>query len=194
MTTDAQQSLNRRRVDSIVSGQNDDPTRWGVSADQRQRLVQLAYRFVWNREDAEDATQDAIIAAHEKREELRDESKWWPWVRRIVVRRSLLVRRQAARRRESDSAKPWFVYQRVADDAIERNERLAGMRRAIDALPDRQRMAVTLRYLEQMSYPEIAEIMELSETTVRVHVCHGLESLRSAMRETEAVGKEPGSR
>lgn len=171
-----------------------DHARSEVSPDQRRRLEQLAYRFLWNRADAEDATQDALIAAHQKRSELRDDTKWWSWVRRIVVRRSLLVRRQRSRRPGDQQVGEWIEGERYPDDAIEKRERFAALRKTIGELPDKQRMAVTLRYLEQMSYGEMAEMMEISEATVRVHVCHGLESLRSAMRAAEAVEMESGSR
>ncbi len=178
-----------RRDASIVAGPEEDQAVPGVSAAERRRLEQLAYRFLWNRADAEDATQDALLAAHQKRGALRDGDKWWAWVRRIVVRRSLLVRRQRSRRRESGSGEEWLE-SAVAELPAEKRERLSALRAGIAGLSDKQRVAVTLRYLEQMSYGEIAGILEVSEATARVHVCHGLEALRTAMRVADGASDE----
>ncbi|MCH7885647.1 MAG: hypothetical protein IIC01_10400, partial [Planctomycetes bacterium] len=77
--------------------QSSDPTT--VSPSVRDRLVRLAYRFLWNRDDAEDAVQEALTVAHQKRSALRDSSKWWSWVRRIVVQQCRVSGRRSAMRR-----------------------------------------------------------------------------------------------
>ena len=64
---------------------------------KRGRLVQLAYRFVWSRSDAEDAVHNALILAQQKGDQLRSGAKWWSWVCRIVVRQCLLLRRRDMR-------------------------------------------------------------------------------------------------
>ena len=66
-------------------------------------------------------------------------------------------------------------------DAIERSERAALVRLAIERLPQQQRTAVTLRHLEEMSYERIAEIMEITPSTARVHVRAAREAMRQAI-------------
>jgi RNA polymerase sigma-70 factor (ECF subfamily) len=60
-------------------------------------------------------------------------------------------------------------------------ERAVILRRAIDELPPKQRAAITLRHLEGMDYEHIAEILEITPSTARVHVRDARESLRLRM-------------
>ena len=64
---------------------------------------------------------------------------------------------------------------------LETSERAEAVRWALDQLPPQQRTAVTLRHLQEMSYERIAEIMEISPSTGRVHVNAGQESMRKAI-------------
>ena len=56
------------------------------------------------------------------------------------------------------------------------------MKRLLVQLPRQQQAAVTLRHLERMEYPQIARIMAISESTVRVHVRTGREALRKLIQ------------
>ena len=51
-----------------------------ITRSVRGRLVRLAYRFLWNVDDAEDVAHEALATAHERAADLRDETKWWSWV------------------------------------------------------------------------------------------------------------------
>jgi RNA polymerase sigma-70 factor (ECF subfamily) len=145
--------------------------------------VQLAYRFVWNRVDAEDAVHNALAIAHEKGGQLREGDRWWSWVARIVVRQCLLLRRSDRRRVRREQVaggeRPSSVAAGASD--LERGERADTVRHAIAQLPPQQRAAITLRHLEEMSYRRIAEILEISESTARVHVRQGREALRKTI-------------
>ncbi len=168
----------------------------GSLDDRRGRLVRLAYRFVWNRFDAEDAVQNALALVHQRRSQLRDPTKLWSWACRIVVRQCLLLRRADARRtrvqREAiDDKRGWVDSQ----DPVESNERAAIVRWAIEQLSPQQRTAITLRHLEEMSYERIADIMEISRSTARVHVKAAREAMRATIlnRRPEYFGAEAAS-
>lgn len=81
-------------------------------------------------------------------------------------------------------------------DGVETLERAAIARWAIQRLPPRQRTAVTLRHLEEMSYERIAQIMKVSQSTVRVHVRAGREAMREAIlnRHPDFFASKDGER
>ncbi len=56
------------------------------------------------------------------------------------------------------------------------------MRRLLTNLPEQQRAAMTLRHIERLDYPRIAQVMAISESTVRVHVRAGREALRELIQ------------
>lgn len=145
----------------------------------RDRLVRLAYRFVWNHDDAEEIAQYALTTACERSGELRDDDRWWSWIRRIVVHRCHeLGRRQQVRERHDSRIQ---MAARVRDDSVDRGdsaERVQAVRTLLSELPRRQRDVITLRHLEGLEYERIAAVLEISTATVRVHAHAGRETLR----------------
>jgi len=151
--------------------------------DHRRGLVRLAVKLVWNRDDAEDLVQEAFQLAVAKRMTPADE-RFGPWLYRTVSNLCLNHRR----RRRAEPLGDWVA---VADDVepdarAQQVEQLTRLREAIGQLPDRQRLAITLRTLEQMDYPRIAEIMELSVSAVRAHVHFGRGRLAELMAVSES--------
>jgi RNA polymerase sigma-70 factor (ECF subfamily) len=158
--------------------------------EHRSRLVRLAYRFCWNRANAEDAVHSALIRAAGRRAQVRDGARVWAWVRAIVVRECQDQRRREKRDRRAADAR--IQKEGQPGDAANpaelaaRGELTERVREAIGELPERQQTAVVLRHLEEMSYAEIAEIMDVSESTVRVQVRNALENLRAKLsKKTE---------
>lgn len=133
----------------------------------RRRLVRLAVKLVWHREDAEDIAQEAFrIAAAAGVSP--GEDRFLPWMIRTVSNLCLNQRR----RRKTESLEPYL--ERASGDSPDElaghAERLERVRGAIGKLPDQQRVALVLRTMEQMSYEEVARVMELSAGAVRTHV------------------------
>lgn len=152
--------------------------------DERGRLVRLASRFSRNAHDAEDAVQSALLLAEQKRGQLREGDKRWAWMCRIVVQQCQLTHRQ----RQTRQGHEWSAgVERHAprSDApiIESAEFDALLERLVAALPLQQRTALVLRHFESMSYADIAAIMDVAESTARVHVRTAREALRAAIVE-----------
>jgi len=126
-------------------------------------LVRLA-RGVVGDADAEDAVQDALVAAGAKLPALRDAACFAGWVRRIVVRTCV---RQARRRR-------WWRQRLPLDDAAALPDPTAAdpggdldVERVLSVLPARQRAVLYLTAVEGRSDGDIAEILGGSPATVR---------------------------
>jgi RNA polymerase sigma-70 factor (ECF subfamily) len=151
-------------------------------AAARPRLEALARRLVWDREEARDVVQGALLEALDRWDTLRDQSAREPWLRRILVNRAFghLRRRKfwgvigaVLQVAEEDVAPP-------PDEAVEQREHQRRLLAALEKLPTRQAMAFTLRYLESWSLDEVAESMAIDRGTVRVHVQRAVAALREA--------------
>ena len=147
------------------------------------RLVRLAFRFLWDRHEAEDAVQDALFTAHRQADQLREQDKWWGWLCRIVVHRCL---RSGRDRRRSI---PLSEDLDVADGRRENTqhqastERKQAVRLLMAELPRRQREVIVLRHLEGLSFERIGELLGVTQATARVHAMAGRERLRTLMLE-----------
>ena len=64
-----------------------------------------------------------------------------------------------------------------------RRERLAAIRQRVDALPERQRLAVLMHKFQQMDYRQIAEVLKLSESATKSLLFRAYETLREQLKE-----------
>lgn len=155
--------------------------------ERRGMLLRLAYRFCFNEHDAEDAVQNALLQAARKQHQLADREKLWPWVKSIVVRQCLDIKRRAARRRNVEQAADPSLASASATDSPESQvtttELKELLRQMIARLPERQHAVLVLRHLEGQSYGRIAETLGMSESTARVQARNAREALRRMMLE-----------
>jgi RNA polymerase sigma-70 factor (ECF subfamily) len=158
-----------------------------VSHSVRDRLVRLAYRFVWNREDAEDVVQDALVAAHERKADLREGGGWWSWVCRIVIQRCHLHGRERLRRKRHQEPYEAEAARRMSQSTAEEPTELKEMVRSLlEQLPRRQHEVIVLRHLQGMTYDQIAKVLDISSATARVHARAARERLRELVLERHA--------
>lgn len=151
------------------------PAAWSPSA--RERLFRLAYRLLWNRADAEDAVQDALLTAFDRSAQLKDTDKWWPWIYRIVVQKCRLLGRRASLRRRHEQVMaelPPIHNPALSSGSAEVKSLMIEL---LNELPRRQREVLVLRHLQGMAFHEIAEVLDLTSETARVHALRGRERL-----------------
>jgi len=141
----------------------------------------IAYRLLGQREDAEDLVQDAFMVALEKIDSFRDGNRFAPWFFRILVNRGLNARKARALRQTD--ALPTEISTREPTPHVEaeRSQLRERLEAAVAVLPERQRAIVKLFELEGFSSPEIAEMLELSDGTVRWHLHQARQTLRQAL-------------
>ncbi len=146
----------------------------------RDAVYAAAICFLGNREDAQDAAQEAFIAAYARLGQLREPDKFAPWLRRLahnVCADSL--RRRRARTLPLERA---CQAQAVPDGAEGVLTRLA-VREALGCLPEPMRLTVTLCWLGGYSHTEVARFLDIPVNTVRSRLGHAKRRLREEMRE-----------
>jgi len=157
-----------------------------------RRHYELAYRvalsLVRDPDMAADVVQDAFVKAARGLDGYRGESPFPGWLATIVKNEGRTALRSAGRRRESalDDVAPvaasgWSP----ADRAVTRDE-ARRVRRHVDRLPEKQRLAVELRIDQGLSFREVGEMIGSSEGSARVNYHHGITKLRSWMMEEPA--------
>ena len=144
------------------------------------RALALARRILRNEALAEEVVQDALLRVWINAPRWRPEAAFRTWLYRIVVNLCL-----NARRRASDL--PLAAADHVADaapaadvqlEARERDRRLAA---AVDALPPRQRAAITLTYQEGLGNAEVAAVLDTSVSGVETLLVRARRAVRAAL-------------
>lgn len=141
-------------------------------------LLRLAGRFLQRREDAEDAVQEAIVAAYRQLRRFRGEASFATWIGRITVYTAVRMARRFPRTVE------------CRDECLQRSgeaDRATTLvvRDAVARLPEQQRIAVVLRFYEGLSGREIADLVGCRESTVWTRLYAGLARLRSELEGSE---------
>ena len=146
-----------------------------------KRAYGIAFRLLGHAEDSEDLVQDAFIAALRKIDTFDTGREFAPWFYRILVNRCLNARKSRARR--SASELPLEIAAAGASPLLEaeRSELRQQLTVAMERLPERQRTIVAMFDVEGFSSPEIAEMLEISDGTVRWHLHQARRVLREAL-------------
>ncbi len=157
---------------------------------QQRRAARIAYHYLRDPGEVDDAVQDALLKAFVHLPSFREDLFFELWFTRILVN-SCLDRLKSRTRRTR-----WLIPNRegvVSDDpasnepsaetALLAKERRTQLEAAIDLLPTRQRTAVILAYLEGRPSREVGAVMGLNESTVRVHLFRAVRKLRSILSQ-----------
>jgi RNA polymerase sigma-70 factor (ECF subfamily) len=159
-----------------------------VTAYMRQAF-NLAYRVVQQREDAEDLVQESFLAAYQYLDSFDVSRPFGPWLMRIVLNRGANLRRSRARR----TTEPEVEGISTAPSALELSERAEArviLAEALAALPERQRLIVTLFDVDGRTSTEIGEMLELAPGTVRWHLHEARRALRAALSRFHGGGDD----
>jgi len=153
-------------------------------------IFSLCMQYVGNREDAEEVAQDVFIKLYKKADIYEPRAKLSTFLYRIAVNLSLNKIRDRKRKKLisldlfTNKDKGAFANSEIRPDQIlERKERAAIVRRAIDKLPKNQRTAVLLKRFQGLSYDEIADVMQCSVSAVESRLFRAKQNLQKELEE-----------
>ena len=138
----------------------------------------VAYLIVRDRSAAEDVVADSLLAALDHGHGLRDEAALRPWLLRIATNRALRHRQRAARVVELEVVNDLATEPR----GVGAEESMA-LWQAVENLPPRMRAAVGLRYYLDLPVETVAEILDVSQNTIKTQLKSALAHLRTALAE-----------
>ena len=145
------------------------------------QLLRTVRRHVGSNDDANEIVQQTFLQLHRARADFRDGQLLRPWLFTICLN----LRRDHFRRRGRRPETPLDLDGR-RDPAVEaydpvRQERIAQVKVAVEALPAAQREVIELHWFQGLPFQEIAEIVGASETAVKVRAHRGYERLRQSL-------------
>jgi RNA polymerase sigma-70 factor (ECF subfamily) len=141
-------------------------------------------RVLHDAELAQDAAQDALINALRALDRFRGEASFRTWLLRIAVNAARTIARKQVRRREVSLEEVQETPSDATDVAsvVARNDEAKRAQRVLAQLPEKQRMAVTLRITQGLSYHEIGLVLDCTEGAARVNYHLGVKRLRELMK------------
>lgn len=176
----------------------DDDAFEGLVKRYQRAVYGTAYYYVRDVSAAEDLTQETFFTAYRNLVKLKDFNRFAPWLKGIATR--LASSWLSQHRKEKDARTPLPFRRTVSlEDArqtprgrMEQEERLEWVHRAIDSLPERHRLPVVLRYMQEYSYEEIGDFIGESTDHVRGVLHRAGRQLRDILGELEQGEGEQG--
>jgi RNA polymerase sigma-70 factor (ECF subfamily) len=171
-----------RLIEACLAGR---PGAFDLVVERHRRAVyQLCYRFAGNHEDASDLSQDVFLRAYRGLGKFRGGSSLATWLYRIGVNLCLnQVARKTSPTEAIDVRQHVDTRSESAADRVLRKERGQSVRRAIAALPPKQRATLVLRMYHEMSHEQIAAVLGGSVGAVKANFFHALGNLRKRLAD-----------
>ena len=176
----------------IVQLQQGDEQAFKKLVDEWQDMVyNTAIGIVQNEEDADDITQDVFIQVYQSVSSFKGEAKFSTWLYRIVISKALDHIKKKKRKKRFGFVQSLFGNNSEEEIhpeefnhpgvLMENKERAAELFKAMEQLPDSQRIAFTLHKLEAQKHQDIAVIMNLSLTAVESLIARAKGNLRKTL-------------
>lgn len=168
----------------ISRARGGDREAFGALVEQyRDNVYRLAYRMCGNAYDADEAAQEAFVAAWRALPNFRGDAKFSTWLYRLTTNAAIDVMRREKRHQTVGDGE----MMEVADDAdspqetVERTEQQEAVQKALATLSEEYREVLLLRYMEELDYAEIAEVLQLPSGTVKSRINRAKAALKAAL-------------
>jgi RNA polymerase sigma-70 factor (ECF subfamily) len=203
--TSAQLALRDPDTRLMLRVRDDEPGAFEELVEHFQhRLVAVMHHLTGRADEAEDMAQEVFLRVYRSRKKYRARAKFSTWLFTIANNLALNARRSRQRQRvvlldvhDSGPLGPRPAERLVHDPGKQPAQRMvqqelaARVQQALAGLNERQRIAVVLNKFEEMSYEEIAEVMNLSTKAVKSLLSRARSNLRQALKDYIYMDGEP---
>src|ERR1039458_1299408 len=161
----------------------------------RRPLVSFMYRMARNTAVAEDLAQEVFLRVYRSRQSYEASAKFTTWLYRIATNLAVNHARDTRKERpevtvsldepdeETGTTMDVADGTITAEEALVRRERMLAIRSKVEALPERQRLAVIMHKYQQMDYKQISDVLKLTESATKSLLFRAYETLREQLRE-----------
>lgn len=158
----------------------------------RRPLVGFLYRMARSQAVAEELAQEVFLRVYRSRRTYHASAKFTTWMYRIATNLAVNYARDSRNRRgevsldEPTEGGPAFEVsdgKRSAEQDLLRRERMRAIRSHVEALPERQRLAVVMHKYQGLDYRQIAQVLKLSESATKSLLFRAYETLRETLKE-----------
>jgi RNA polymerase sigma-70 factor (ECF subfamily) len=160
----------------------------------QKKLFSLAYRIVGNPEDAADMVQEALIRIFRSIAKFKEQSSFSTWIYRITTNVCLDELRKRKNKKEfsldqeihgedGDMKRQIRSDEMLPDDLAEQEELRDIVNNAINSLPEDQRIVISLRDIQGLTYSEISQVLNCPEGTVKSRINRARNALKNVLSD-----------
>jgi RNA polymerase sigma factor (sigma-70 family) len=151
-------------------------------------IYRTAYYMLGNEQDAMDASQEALIRIYTKIGSYEEKALFKTWVQRIVTNICIDKFRRTKQTVSIEEHELSFISAINVEDEVMSGYLTQDIREAIDKLPEHHRSVVVLRYIQDFSYHEIADSLNLPLNTVKSYLFRARQQLQTLLQDYQKGG------
>lgn len=175
--------MNDIDFDIIRSVQNGQVKDYETLVNKYQSAIfNVLFQMLQQRETAKELAQDVFVKAYEHLDTFNYRSKFFSWIYRIAINTALSYQKKQQRYVSLEGV-PHDV-DRPAEDRLVEKESSTLLRAAVNRLKDKYKTVIVLRYFEQLSYAEIAAVLDIPEKMVKSRLFDARQLLRGHLQES----------
>lgn len=149
-----------------------------------QKLYWHIKRLIVDEEKTKDILQETFIKAYQNIEKFNKESKLYTWLYRIATNETLQEVNKLKKACKSDIEVEEILATRVIENSSPNAEEIEILlQKAIQKLPEKQKLVFTLRYYDDLSYEEISKIVDMSVGTLKTNYHYAKEKIEHYIKE-----------
>ncbi len=153
----------------------------------QERLYWHIRRIVIDHEDANDVVQNCFIKVFRSIHNFKGQSKLYTWLYRIATNEAItFVKKKARQRNKTHSIEEEennLINEIAADPYFDGDETQIQLQKALNTLPEKQRVVFNLRYFEEMAYKEMAEVLDTSVGALKASYHHAVKKIEVYLKE-----------
>lgn len=153
----------------------------------RDRYARYAFHMLGNREDAEEALQDAFTRAYRSLARCEDPERFGAWLFRILVNRCRTMGARRSRRLRTFVADEVALLDASQEHPAEQTAWREEIDRALQHLRPEQREAFLLKYVEDLGYEEMSQLTGVGVSALKMRVMRACERLRELLSEVHSA-------
>jgi RNA polymerase sigma-70 factor, ECF subfamily len=181
-------------IERTLAGETDA---FGLLVRRWERPIYgLSLRMLGRDEDARDVCQETFLAAFRNLRKFRGDAKFSSWLYRIALNachtrlRKTGGAREQSIDQEDDQGRPFELADEateIAPERLQRDQLAALVRRALQALPPEMRQVIVMKEYEELTFAEIAEVLEIPISTVKSRLYTGLQQMRVRLEKVRGA-------
>ncbi len=176
-----EQDLVRR----LQSGKNPDLAFKELVDLYKERLYWQIRNIVKNHDDADDVLQNTFIKVFRNISKFKGESKLFSWLYRIATNEAITFLNSRSQKIQvsNEELQEKLIDNLQSDIYFEGKEIQLKLQKAITSLPEKQRLVFNMRYFQDLKYQEIAEILQVTESSLKSNYHHAVKKVEAFLKD-----------
>ena len=150
----------------------------------QSRLYWHIRRMIVDHDLAQDVLQETFIKAYQNFDKFKEDSLLYTWLYRIATNESLQQLNKLKKMQKSDEEAEYHLQNLVADNAEKDSDEIQVLlQKAIQSLPEKQKLVFTMRYYDDLPYEELSKILEMSVGTLKTNYHYAKQKIEEYIKD-----------